>query len=109
MRDYPLSHVLPYVNHPDALGHHLGLKGNVEELLAAGDERTINLKETVDDIMKQAQVKVGLIRKRCINFSRRNRMAMMLLIYDPEDHAEILNVSRFRGSTLSRSYAWQIS
>lgn len=35
LRNYPLNYILPYVNMQMLMGHHLGLKGNVEQLLAS--------------------------------------------------------------------------
>ena len=34
------------------LGHHLGLKGQVQQLLDAGDSRATELKDLVDDYLK---------------------------------------------------------
>jgi 5-methyltetrahydrofolate--homocysteine methyltransferase len=90
LRDYPLSHVLPYVNLQMLLGHHLGLKGNVEELLAAGDERTVNLKETVDGIMNQAQVKGWINPQAMYQFFPAQSEGDDVIIYDPKDHSQIL-------------------
>ncbi|MFC4304752.1 methionine synthase [Cohnella boryungensis] len=85
LRDYPISHVMPYVNMQMLLGHHLGLKGNVEELLAAGDERTVNLKETVDDILKQSQVKGWLNPQAMYRFFPAQSQGNDIIIYDPQD------------------------
>nr|WP_139999200.1 methionine synthase [Paenibacillus paridis] len=53
LRDVPLPHVIPYVNMQMLLGHHLGLKGNVDNLLKEGNEKAVHLKATVDEILKQ--------------------------------------------------------
>jgi len=90
LRDYPLAHVLPYVNLQMLLGHHLGLKGNVEELIAAGDERTVKLKETVDDIMQQAQVQGWLNPQAMYQFFPAQSEGNDIIIYDPNDHAREL-------------------
>ncbi len=47
-RDYAVSHLYPYVNMRTLIGHHLGLKGQVDKLLAEGDKRAVELKELVD-------------------------------------------------------------
>jgi 5-methyltetrahydrofolate--homocysteine methyltransferase len=90
LRDYPMSHVLPYVNMQMLLGHHLGLKGNVDELLAAGDERTVNLKETVDDIMKQSQTQGWLNPQAMYRFFPAQSEGNDIIIYDPEDLSRVL-------------------
>ncbi|MCD9021003.1 methionine synthase [Cohnella silvisoli] len=90
LRDYPMSHVLPYVNLQMLLGHHLGLKGNVEELLAAGDERTVNLKETVDDIMRQSQSQGWLNPQAMYRFFPAQSDGNDIIIYDPDDRTRVL-------------------
>ncbi|WP_141501325.1 methionine synthase [Paenibacillus luteus] len=61
LRDVPLPHVIPYVNMQMLLGHHLGLKGNVDNLLKEGNEKAVHLKETVDEILKQGTLN-GIIK-----------------------------------------------
>jgi len=91
LRDYPISHVLPYVNMQMLLGHHLGLKGNVEELLAAGDERTVNLKATVDEILRQSQTKGWLNPQAMYRFFPAQSDGNHILIYDPADTSKVLH------------------
>ena len=50
-RDYAVSHLYPYVNMRTLIGHHLGLKGQVDKLLAEGDKRAVELKELVDSYL----------------------------------------------------------
>ena len=42
-RDYSVAHLQPYVNMRTLIGHHLGLKGNLEQMLKDQDERAILL------------------------------------------------------------------
>ncbi|TVY02297.1 methionine synthase [Cohnella terricola] len=90
LRDYPITHIMPYVNMQMLLGHHLGLKGNVDELIAAGDERAVNLKETVDDILKQSQSKGWLNPQAMYRFFPAQSDGNDILIYDPNDHSRVL-------------------
>lgn len=46
-RNYSVAHLQPYVNMRTLIGHHLGLKGNVDKLLAEGDQRATELHELV--------------------------------------------------------------
>ena len=60
-RDYSVAHLHPYVNMRTLIGHHLGLKGNLEKMLVEGDERAVQLKELVDgyltsDLLKPASI-----------------------------------------------------
>lgn len=50
-KQYAVSHLYPYVNMRTLIGHHLGLKGNVEKLLTEGDERALQLKKLVDNYL----------------------------------------------------------
>ncbi|MFC5467628.1 methionine synthase [Cohnella suwonensis] len=95
LRDYPMSHVLPYVNMQMLLGHHLGLKGNVEELLAAGDERTTNLKATVDEIIGQSQAKGWLNPQAMYRFFPAQSDGNDILVYDPADTSRVLHKFTF--------------
>lgn len=56
-KDYAVSHLHPYVNMRTLIGHHLGLKGNVEALLADGDTRATELKELVDGYLTSGLLK----------------------------------------------------
>lgn len=90
IRDYPLSHVQPFVNLQMLLGHHLGLKGNVDDLLASGDERTLNLKASVDEILELSQQN-GWIQPRAIyQFFPAQSDGNDILVYDPKDHTQVL-------------------
>jgi 5-methyltetrahydrofolate--homocysteine methyltransferase len=51
LRNYPLSHLRPYINEQMLLGKHLGLKGNVKQLLAEGDPKALELKEQLDALI----------------------------------------------------------
>ncbi|MFC5700031.1 methionine synthase [Cohnella faecalis] len=90
LRDYPLTHVLPYVNLQMLMGHHLGLKGNVDELLAAGDERTVQLKATIDEIMREAQVHGWLKPQAMYRFFPAQADGNDVVIYDPADTSRVL-------------------
>ncbi|MBC8081442.1 MAG: methionine synthase, partial [Gorillibacterium sp.] len=55
LKNYPLNHLIPYINWEMLLGKHLGLRGSVEKLLKAGDAKAVQLKETVDGILADAE------------------------------------------------------
>ncbi|WP_454191720.1 methionine synthase [Paenibacillus sp. Marseille-Q7038] len=95
LRNYPIGHILPYVNMQMLLGHHLGLKGNVEQLLAAGDPKAVQLKETVDEIMDLA-VRDGIIKANAMyRFFPAQSKGNEIFIYDPEDHTKVLHTFEF--------------
>jgi len=95
LRDYPLSHLLPYVNMQMLLGHHLGLKGKVEKLIAEGDEKAIGLKETVDSILSEA-MRTGIIRANGMyRFFPAQSRGNDVIVYDPEDQSRVLHTFSF--------------
>ncbi|MFD1175666.1 methionine synthase [Paenibacillus puldeungensis] len=90
LRDYPISHIVPYMNMQMLLGHHLGLRGSVEQLLAAGDAKALQLKETVDHILHEA-VTEGIVRTQAMyRFFPAQSSGNDILIYDPADHSRVL-------------------
>ncbi|MEL4026442.1 methionine synthase [Lysinibacillus endophyticus] len=50
-RNYSVAHLHPYVNMRTLIGHHLGLKGNVEKLLADNDQRATELYNLVNEFL----------------------------------------------------------
>lgn len=95
LRNYPLSHILPYVNMQMLLGHHLGLRGSVEQLLASGDPKATDLKAVVDGIMQEA-VRDGIIQAHAMyRFFPAQSSGNSIIIYDPENTSNILHTFTF--------------
>ncbi|MBP1995221.1 methionine synthase [Paenibacillus eucommiae] len=95
LRDYPIGHIMPYVNMQMLLGHHLGLKGKVERLLGDKDAKALQLKETVDSIFQDAQRK-GIIQAHGMyRFFPAQSSGDDVLVYDPEDHTKLLQKFTF--------------
>ena len=95
LRNYPLSHILPYVNMQMLLGHHLGLRGSVEQLLASGDPKATDLKAVVDEIMQEA-VRDGIIQAHAMyRFFPAQSSGNSIIIYDPENTSNILHTFTF--------------
>ncbi|MBD2847970.1 methionine synthase [Paenibacillus sp. IB182496] len=93
LRDVPIPHIVPYVNMQMLLGHHLGVKGSVEQLLAAGDAKTRQLKETVDELLQEAASERLLRAHAMYRFFPAQSSGNDVIIYDPEDHAK--EIKRF--------------
>ncbi|MDQ0087784.1 5-methyltetrahydrofolate--homocysteine methyltransferase [Paenibacillus anaericanus] len=95
LRNYPIGHIIPYINWQMLLGHHLGLRGSVEQLLAAGDPKAVQLKETVDQILLEA-VTDGIIQTQIMyRFFPAQSSGNDILIYDPLDHSKVLKTFNF--------------
>jgi 5-methyltetrahydrofolate--homocysteine methyltransferase len=95
LRDYPIGHIMPYVNMQMLLGHHLGLKGKVENLLAEKDSKAVQLKETVDSILYEAQ-RSGIIKAHGMyRFFPAQSSGNDVIVYDPQDHSKVLHTFTF--------------
>ncbi|MDQ1909251.1 methionine synthase [Paenibacillus sp. GD4] len=95
LRDYPISHLIPYINMQMLLGHHLGLKGKVEKLLEDKDSKAVQLKETVDQILEEAQ-REGVIKAHAMyRFFPAQSNGNEVLVYDPQDHTKVLQKFTF--------------
>lgn len=95
MRDYPISHLMPYVNMQMLLGHHLGLKGKVEQLLSDKDTKALQLKDTVDSILYAAQHN-GIIKAHGMyRFFPAQSSGNDVIVYDPQDHTKVLETFTF--------------
>ncbi|MDF2651093.1 MAG: methionine synthase, partial [Paenibacillus sp.] len=95
MRDYPIGHIMPYVNMQMLLGHHLGLKGKVEKLLEEKDAKALELKDTVDSILNDAQKK-GIIQAHGMyRFFPAQSNGNDIIVYDPEDLSKALHTFTF--------------
>jgi 5-methyltetrahydrofolate--homocysteine methyltransferase len=95
LRDYPLDHLLPYVNMQMLLGHHLGLRGKVEELLKAGDTKARELEALVKDIFMEGKEKGTLKVSGMYQFFPAQSNGDEIVVYDPADHGRVLKTFRF--------------
>ncbi|ARU63590.1 methionine synthase [Tumebacillus avium] len=90
LRDYPISHLQPYLNLRMLLGKHLGLKGNVEQLLKDGDPKATELLAVVDELLELAKTD-GIIRPQGMyRFFPAQSAGDEILIYDPQDTGKVL-------------------
>lgn len=85
LRDYPISYLMPYVNMQMLLGHHLGLKGKVEKLLVERDPKALQLKDTVDSILSEAQRHHIIRANGMYCFFPAQSAGNDVIIYDPEN------------------------
>ncbi|MTH53283.1 methionine synthase [Bacillus mangrovi] len=55
IKSISLEHIVPYINMQMLLGHHLGVKGKIKELYAKKDEKTMALKELIEELLIQGK------------------------------------------------------
>jgi 5-methyltetrahydrofolate--homocysteine methyltransferase len=95
LRDYPLTHLQAYINEQMLLGKHLGIKGNVENLLANEDSKTIELKKQLNHLWNEAVTKRYLSPQGIYQFYPAQSDGDTVLIYDPIDTSKILEQFHF--------------
>ncbi|MBM4280975.1 MAG: methionine synthase [Deltaproteobacteria bacterium] len=86
--DVDLETLWSYVNPMMLYTRHLGLKGRVDDLVAAGDARAIELKRVVRDLESEVLAQ-GLLRARCLwRFFRAASDGDALVLLDAVDGIE---------------------
>lgn len=98
-KSFPLSSVVPYINLQMLLGHHLGVKGKVSRLLAEKDERALEVKGIVDNLLKESQEKNLISPAAMYQFFPAQSDGQKLLIYDPADTSKIIETFEFPRQT----------
>ncbi|MEQ7049542.1 methionine synthase [Paenibacillaceae sp. P-4] len=95
LRDIPIPQVIPYLNFQMLLGHHLGLKGSVEQLLKNRDPKTVDLKETVDQILVE-ESQAGVLKANAMyRFFPAQSEGDSIHIYNPDNVQEVLHTFTF--------------
>ncbi|MBO9610163.1 MAG: methionine synthase, partial [Paenibacillaceae bacterium] len=90
LRDYPVGHLVPYINLEMLLGKHLGLRGSVEKQLQEKDAKATELKAVVDGIIREAQTN-GIIKANGMyRFFPAQADGNDVLVYDPADTSRVL-------------------
>src|SRR5690606_9798788 len=90
LRNYKLSHIIPYLNWQMLLGKHLGIQGKVSRLLEEGDEKTVALKERIDEFLIQAQEENLVEANGVYQFFPAQADGNDILIYDPTDKKSVI-------------------
>ena len=81
LRDYSVSHLYPYVNMRTLIGHHLGLRGNVDKMLTEGEERAVQLHEMVTGFLESSHLSASGLYQ----FFPAQADGDDVVIYDPAD------------------------
>ncbi|WP_070121282.1 methionine synthase [Bacillus marinisedimentorum] len=95
LKDIPVAHLLPYVNMQMLLGHHLGLKGKVNEMLADKHEKAVVLKEVIDGILAEHEAEPIFEPAGVYQFFPAQEDGDTIFIYQPDDHAKVLETFEF--------------
>ncbi|MGP1906589.1 methionine synthase [Metabacillus sp. JX24] len=84
IKDFNLQHLIPYINMQMLIGHHLGLKGKVKEMLKNNDPKAVALKETIDELLKQGEAEKWFEPAAVYQFFPAVSEGNSLHILDPE-------------------------
>ncbi|WP_017728067.1 methionine synthase [Halalkalibacterium ligniniphilum] len=94
LKDYKLSHLEPYINMQMLLGRHLGLQGKVSRLLEERDEKAMDLKEKVDNLLQRIKKENLLKAHGMYQFFPAQSDGDSILIYGP-DHKTVIETFEF--------------
>lgn len=91
LKDYPFEQVYPYINKQMLFGHHLGLKGKVDQLLEQKDNKLLNLISTMDEIREENLIQLSAIYQ----FFPAESEGTQIKIYHPDNPKQLLEVFDF--------------
>jgi 5-methyltetrahydrofolate--homocysteine methyltransferase len=80
---FPLEDVFPYVNPSMLYGKHLGLRGNLETLLAAGDEKATRLRERVAAVENEVLASGAVTARGVFRFFAAQSDGDSIVLYGP--------------------------
>lgn len=95
LKTYSLSHIEPYINMQMLIGHHLGVKGKIANLLAEKDEKAVKVKSVVDGLLADAKEGNWILPAAVYQFFPAQSDGNKVLIYDPEDSTTIIETFDF--------------
>lgn len=95
VKSYTLAHVEPYINKQMLIGHHLGVKGNVEKLLANGDEKAIKINDMINQLVQDAKNNNWIQPQAVYQFFPAQSDGNQVIIYDPNNPKTVIQVFDF--------------
>lgn len=94
LKTYSLSHIEPYINKQMLIGHHLGLKGNLQKLLEEKNEKAIKINAMVDELISEAKEKNWIEPKAVYQFFPAQSDGDKVFIY-AEDEKTVIETFEF--------------
>jgi len=95
LRGLDLSQIEPYVNMQMLLGHHLGLKGKVEKMIASRDKKALELKEIIDELISTAKNEKLINPAAMYQFFPAQSDGDSVIVYDPTDQKTVIETFTF--------------
>lgn len=95
LKSYSLGHIEPYINKQMLIGHHLGVKGKIEKLLLANDDKAHKVNDVVNQLIIEAKDKGWIKPAAVYQFFPAQAKGNEVIIYDPYDHSRIIERFHF--------------
>lgn len=95
LSSYTIDHIDPYINKQMLLGHHLGVKGKIEKLLAEKDEKAVKVYEMIEKLKEDAKTYGWIQPKAVYQFFPAQSDGNKVIIYDPNDHNTVIEEFEF--------------
>ncbi|WP_210366055.1 methionine synthase [Bacillus sp. REN3] len=95
LKTYSAAHIEPYINRQMLLGHHLGVKGKIEKLLAEGNEKAVKVNEVIQSLIAEAKTHNWLQPAAVYQFFPAKSDGNKLYIYDPEEPSKVIETFAF--------------
>ncbi|WP_071458867.1 methionine synthase [Bacillus massilinigeriensis] len=95
VKSLTLAHIEPYINMQMLIGHHLGVKGKVERLIAEGEEKAVKIYEAVQTLLIEAREKEWIKPAAVYQFFPAASEGNKLFIYEDESRSRIVETFDF--------------
>ena len=95
IKDIDLTQIIPYVNMQMLIGHHLGLKGKIKELVKKQDPKALQLVELIQELLKDGVKKQWFKPAAAYQFFPSYSEGNKLYILDPTNTNAILETFDF--------------
>ncbi|MGM0899559.1 MAG: methionine synthase [Bacillota bacterium] len=95
LKSYTLAHIEPYINKQMLIGHHLGVKGKIEKLLAEGDEKATMVNDVVQSLIAEALANNWIEPKAMYQYFPAQADGNKVLIYESADSGKVIETFEF--------------
>ncbi|MDF2856294.1 MAG: methionine synthase [Neobacillus sp.] len=95
LKSYSLSHIEPYINMQMLIGHHLGVKGKIANLLAEKNDKAVKVKGVVDQLLEDANRGNWITPAAVYQFFPAQSEGNKVCIFDPNDSTKVIETFDF--------------
>ena len=95
LKSYTLAHIEPYINKQMLIGHHLGVKGKIENLLAEGDKKAVMVNDVVESLIAESTANNWITPRAMYQFFPAQADGNKIYIYDSVNSGKIIETFEF--------------